>query len=198
MDVKKIIVGPLEENTFVIIEDNSAILVDPGSEDEEDVKKIQQAIGKNKLLAIILTHNHFDHIGGVHKFNVPIYMHPIDIKTIQDQKLWSLYAIHRPLTLPKEMISMKESLLKIDHFSFQIIHTPGHTAGSVCFLFKDCIFTGDTLFKGTYGRTDLGGSMSDMKDSLKKLSELPAKLIVYPGHGESTTIKDEKDWINKL
>lgn len=197
MDVNTIVVGALQENCYVVIQGDSALLVDPGSEKDKDIEKIKEVIGDKKLLAVILTHNHFDHIAGVHKFDVPVYMHQSDIDTVKDQKLLSLYAIQRPLVLPDKFLPLNERM-EIGPFLFQVIHTPGHTHGGVCLLFKDFIFTGDTLFKSNHGRTDLGGSMQNITNSLKLIASLPANLTVYSGHGPSTTIKDEKGWIDKL
>jgi len=81
---------------------------------------------------------------------------------------------------------------------FKVLHTPGHTKGGVCLLFEHFIFTGDTLFQGTYGRTDVGGNKEDMRTSLQMLAQLDETLVVYPGHGRSTTIANEKSWIKDV
>ena len=125
-------------------------------------------------------------------------MNSKDIKNINTQKDLSEFAIQRNLLIPKTIISFKE-FMKIGSFEFRVIHTPGHTKGSVCFLFDKFIITGDTLFQGTYGRTDLpGGSHKEIVQSLQILNSLNQKLIVYPGHGPKTSISDEKEWILRL
>lgn len=198
MKIKTIPTHILDENCYIIHNNKECLLVDPGSDLEVDVKKIKEEIGDMKIVAILCTHNHFDHIGGLHCFDAPIYMHSKDIKNINAQKVLSEFAIQRSLTLPKTIIPFKESE-KIASFEFEIIHTPGHTKGSVCFLFDTFIVTGDTLFQGTYGRTDLpGGDHEEIIKSLRLLTSLDQKLIVYPGHGLKTKISNERDWILRL
>lgn len=188
----------LGENTYIIHNNNECLLIDPGSDKGPDVQAVKQAIGSNKLVGIICTHNHFDHIGGIHHFDVPIYMHQEDIKTIKDQKVWAELMINTNITIPKTILPTTEQM-KIGSFEFSVIHTPGHSKGGVCFLFDTVIFTGDTLFKETYGRTDIPhSSREEIIKSLKLLATLNEELVVYPGHGPYTTIKDEKGWILEL
>lgn len=198
MQITKIPTHILEENTYVIHTDKECILIDPGSDTPEDLQAIKEVIGTKEILAILCTHNHFDHIGGLHCFNSPIYMHSEDIKTIRQQQALSEFAIQRSLELPRVVLPLENSV-KIGPFSCKVIHTPGHTKGGVCFLFNKFIITGDTLFKGTHGRTDLlGGSHNEIVKSLLLLASLDEKLVVYPGHGSKTTILAEKDWIQRL
>jgi len=198
MEIKTIRTHILKENCYIIHNNKECLLVDPGSDLDIDIKKIKEEIGNMKLQAIICTHNHFDHIGAIHCFDVPIYMHDADIKTIDTQKVLSEFVIQRKLIIPKVIIPFKESM-KIAPFKFKVIHTPGHTKGCVCFLFDKFIITGDTLFKGTLGRTDLPGSnYEEIVKSLKLLSSLNSNLDVYPGHGSKTRIIDEKEWILRL
>lgn len=198
MQVIKLRTNILKENTYIIRNNNECILIDPGSDLEIDLKKIKEEIKDLKLLAILCTHNHFDHIGGIHNFDVPAYMHKEDIKTIKEQKIWARLIINKNIIIPKEILPTTEQM-KIGNFEFKVIHTPGHSKGSVCFLFNTCIFTGDTLFKGTYGRTDIPHSnKKDIIKSLKLLSSLDENLDVYPGHGSKTKIYYEKEWILRL
>lgn len=97
----------------------------------------------------------------------------------------------RPMR-PAEFLFERDGKYKVDPFEFYVIHTPGHTAGSVCYIFEDCLFTGDTLFRGSIGTTMFGGSDAEMHETLEALYRYPGDYGIYPGHGESTSLSDEK------
>lgn len=163
MKIIKIPVGYLEANCYILNKNNENLIIDPGDEFE----KIQKQIN-GKVLGILITHHHFDHIGALkqlkEKFNCPIYEYPI-----------------------------KEGIYSISNFIFEIISTKGHTSDSITFYFEQerIMFTGDFLFKETVGRTDLEtGNMFEMIESLKKISKYDA--TIYPGHGDITTLEYEK------
>ena len=166
MKVKRIVVGFMQCNCYLIELDRKCILIDPGDEYE----KILSNINNKDILGIIITHSHFDHTGCIDKF-VKNFNCPIYCKT-----------------------NLKEGKNKIGNFEFNIIYTPGHTDDSICiYLKKDkIIFTGDFIFKESIGRTDLGGNQLDMYKSIKKIKEYPDDLIIYPGHGESSILGNEK------
>ena len=158
MKIKRLIVGDLETNCYLLISENKLIIIDPGG----SVEKILKEIKKTKAIPkyIINTHCHPDHISANNK-----------IKEETGAEILTLKG--------KEEIKIGKSVLKV-------IHTPGHTKDSICLLGENFIFTGDTLFKNGYGRTDLpGGSQKELEESLKKLSKLlkPGSMV-YPGHGE--------------
>lgn len=197
IEIKTIITGPLEENTYVISKEGFSLLIDPGSDNPIDITHIKKAIGKNKLLAIICTHNHFDHIGGVHCFDVPSYMHKEDIATLDFQKTMSSFVIGVEVILPKDIQELSEHM-SVGPFQFQVIHTPGHSKGSSCLLFDKDMFSGDTVFKGTSGRTDLPYSNpSEMKNSLSIILSLNPKIKIYPGHGPFTTVAKVSLWASR-
>ncbi len=179
MKIKIIKVGSLQTNCYIVSEEksNQAMVIDPGAEAE----KILLAIKDLNICAIVITHGHPDHFGGLDQIkqatNAPIYMNPEDN--------WFL--------VPEKELKDNDEL-KCGDLNFKIIHTPGHTPGCICLYTKGHLFSGDTLFYDTYGRVDLpGSSPKKMKQSLKRLGTLPDDTVVYPGHGDSTTIKDEKE-----
>lgn len=189
MRTKRICVGPLQTNCYIIEDETPngrfCAVVDPG----DDPKTIGENLPRS-LTHIILTHAHFDHVGAleaVHK------AHPTALFAVgEHEPLDSVYTFysHPNLVIPPVDILLEEGA-RIGPFT--VIHTPGHTKGSIClYSAKDqLLLSGDTLFCGGYGRTDLGGSMSDMQTSLARLAELPPTTKVLPGHGDPTTIGRE-------
>lgn len=168
MKIKKIITGVLDENCYVLIKNNTVIIIDPG----DDYQNIQEAIGDNKVLAVLITHSHFDHIGALRNF-----------------------LTKRSIKIFKKS-SLEEKEYTIGDFKFQCIYTPGHSKDSVSFFFEEnnCMFVGDFIFKESIGRTDLpGGDSNDMKASLNKLLTFDENITLYPGHDEETTLKYEKE-----
>jgi len=195
MNITTIKVGNIRTNCYVISLDDVCILIDPGSDDSNDIAEIKDTIGSKKLLAIIYTHNHYDHILGGHYFtNHPHYMHQEDIATLQEtcKRTTNHYKIN--IIPPPKLLPLQKQM-NIGPFSFTVLHTPGHTQGGVCLYFptEQTLISGDTLFAGTYGRTDLPFANSQaMKKSLQLLNMLPPSTKVYPGHGKTTTIGAEK------
>ena len=167
MKINRVIVGPLETNCYVLEIDNKCLVIDPG--DEFD--KIKEVIGDKKIVGVIITHYHFDHIGALNNFN-------------------------KSLILDKNNLEEKE--YNIDNFNFEIIYTPGHKEDSITIYFKEnkVMFTGDFIFKGTIGRMDLpGGSQEEMINSLEKMKNYDKKIKIYPGHGEHTYLYNEIDYV---
>ncbi len=158
MNIKTIVVGPLETNCYIISVDNECIIVDPGDE----FNKIKEAIGDKKVVGCLVTHFHQDHIEALEEV---LSKYEVDINKISSTK-----------------------------FEFNIIETPGHTKESRTFYFEknNIMFTGDFIFNRGIGRTDLGGSDQDMKSSLEMINSYPDNTIIYPGHGPSTTLGEEK------
>ena len=191
MKFKTVTVGLYEVNCTLAIDGADAWVVDPGA-DEEAIVKAAEAEGA-KIAGVLLTHAHFDHIGAIPGIkarfpDAPVYVHP------SDEVMFG----HPFNRLPPEYPSFPKPAGVVDARKFplaEVIETPGHTPGGVCYYFKEdgILLSGDTLFAGSVGRTDFpGGSMTTLVESLKKLKALPDLTKVIPGHGPSTTIGEEK------
>lgn len=164
MNIKKILVGELQTNCYVIEKDNECIIIDPGAE----CQKIESSIDK-ELIGIIITHHHYDHVGELNyfreKYNVPVYSYS----------------------------NLNEGNNKIGGFIFEIIYTPGHTDDSISIYFRDekILFSGDFVFFHTVGRTDLPtGDYNKMVKSIEKIKKYD-NINIYPGHGKTTTLNEE-------
>jgi glyoxylase-like metal-dependent hydrolase (beta-lactamase superfamily II) len=198
MKVKTLTVGPLAENCFIVFDENSknAVVIDPGADGDFILNELKDLDVK----AILATHGHLDHVGQVgylkEKLNVPLYMNKKDEFLINNEIFPNFAYIIKAVTCPSPDFDVKDGdILKFGNLEFQVIETPGHTPGSVCFFNKKekIIFVGDILFKGSVGRTDLpGGNGKMLEQSLKKLIELPEDTVAYSGHGPKTTVGTEK------
>jgi glyoxylase-like metal-dependent hydrolase (beta-lactamase superfamily II) len=196
--IKVLTVGPLEENSIIIIDEDTgdAVIIDPGAEG----KRLAEELEKFNLRYILATHGHLDHIGQVgflkEIFDVPFFMNERDLFLINNDIFPGFSQMIGAYKCPEPDRYIKENdLIEFGRFSLRVIETPGHTPGSVCFYDEknQFVITGDTLFKGSIGRTDLpGGDMRQMENSLKKLMELPDETDVIPGHGDTTKIGIER------
>lgn len=167
MEIKKVITGSLDENCYILIQNKECLIIDPGS----DYPKIKEQIDDNKVLGVLITHSHFDHIGALRNF-----------------------LTKRSIKIFKKS-NLEEKEYTIGSFKFKCIYTPGHSKDSVTFYFEDeqMMFIGDFIFKDSIGRTDLpGGSPKDMEESIKKILKYSDDIHLYPGHYEETTLKEEK------
>lgn len=195
--------GPIQTNCYVIQNaNNQCLIVDPGEEGARINSIVKQA-GLSPV-AILLTHGHFDHIGAVDAvrdaFHVPVYIHEFEKDTLTDPALnGSTRYPGLPLVKNKaadELIT-EEGMMEVGPFQFEVRHTPGHSPGSVSFIFEESRFAvvGDTLFQGSVGRTDLpGGDTATLLASIHdKLLTLDDDVIIYPGHGPTTTPAQEMD-----
>ena len=167
MEIKCVVTGYLDENCYVLIQNGNCLVVDPG----DDFLKIKDVIGDNKVLGVLITHSHADHIGALRNFltkrNIRIF----------------------------KRSNLEEKEYEIGDFKFKAILTPGHSKDSVTFYFEEEKFMliGDFIFKESIGRCDLpGGSEVEMKDSIQKILTYPDDITLYPGHDDSTTLGDEK------
>ena len=195
MEIKTINCGFLETNCYIISDEDHTVVFDPESETE----KIISAIGSKKLMAVILTHGHFDHIGDVDKLcsitKAPLYIHAVDAEMLTDTYKNGSFLIPG---LKVTCNTPSNTFTHGDKFTFgsiniEVIHTPGHTKGSCCFVCGDYMISGDTLFRNGIGRTDLyGGDTATEYESISKLFRLAKDYTVFPGHGPKTTLKKEK------
>ena len=187
LKIHTLTLGMYQTNTYIIHEENSkgCCVIDPGYEADAILRKCE-ALGLN-VEAILLTHGHFDHVGAV--------------KDLAADTGCRVFACAGDEQLPPMFTGGKlyvtdryeeGTILNIAGLYIRVLHTPGHTPGSVCLLVDDVIFSGDTLFAGSCGRTDIGGSGTEIQTSLKRLSLLQGDFTVYPGHGESTTLAAER------
>ncbi len=192
MLVKRLVCGAFATNTYLLEIEDKCLLIDPACKAEKLVPYLKD----KELLAVLLTHGHFDHIKACddlyNKYHCDIYLHQDDLQLTKDNSQGRSFGLMNVPTISVKTRHINEGKMDIGPFVFEVIYTPGHTMGSVCYKFDECIFTGDTLFKGSVGRTDLkGGNNSLLKASLRVFKDMP-DLIVYPGHEEVSTIRDEQ------
>lgn len=194
MQITSLTLGPLETNCYIVSADGSdeAIVIDPAARGD----RIRAALGSKKAAAVLLTHGHFDHTGALDAFEgTPIYIHPSDDVMLLDA-VWSAGAMigdtaPRPAATDYVQEGTKLHLAGLD---ISVLHTPGHTIGSVVYAIGDVLFTGDTMFRSGYGRTDLpGGDEDELARSLHRLLRMEKNWIICPGHGEPSTLKEEKE-----
>ena len=201
MFIKKLTVGPLGANCYLAADEETkeAIIIDPGAEGE----KIQRLIEKERITPayIVNTHGHIDHIGanGYLKGRldgIKISIHEADAKMLTDpaQNLSDWAGGGMELLPPADILLKDGDEVSFGKLSLRVVHTPGHTPGGICLLIDEKVFTGDTLFAGSVGRTDLpGGSMDLLRTAIReKLLTLPDGTIIYPGHGPLSTIGEER------
>lgn len=190
-------VGPMEANCYILYnpDKREGLIVDPGAEGSRLIKFIKQE--KIFINYIINTHGHPDHIGANRKIkehtNAPILIHQYDAPMLT--KSGSVLSFIFPLessSPPADTFIKDGDLIECAGMKLKVLHTPGHTPGGISLLIDDFIFTGDTLFSGSIGRFDLpGGSQEVLLNSIKKILSLDENLIIYPGHGPSTTVGQE-------
>ncbi len=185
-----------QENTYILEKKNQVIIIDPGDVLESIISHISF---DSKVLAVLATHAHLDHITSAKelckKYNCPFILSSAD-KAVLDAHEQSCEYFRQPyLGTPIINIDiLSKNDISLGDFTVQILHTPGHTLGGVCYLIDNILFSGDTLFHRSIGRTDLpGGDQSQLLNSIKKiLFKLPDETKVYPGHMDATSIGEEK------
>ncbi len=168
MEVKTIVTGVLEENCYLLISDKNAIIVDPG----DHFEIIKNAYQNYHISAILITHHHFDHIGALQQVKEDTHAQVLEYPHLEEKQY------------------------QIGPFSFEVIFTKGHSKDSVTYYFKEynCMFVGDFIFQNSIGRMDLeGGNEEEMIQSIERIKTYPSNTILYPGHGPSTTLQEEKE-----
>lgn len=202
MKVQSFEVGSFATNCYVVgcVEAKEAVIIDPGFDSESEAECIIKYIEKNylRLRTIVDTHGHPDHTCGnglmKNRFNAPIAIHKDDAYLIGTlgKRLAEAFNLknHSP---PADILLDEGNHVEFGKEKLEVIHSPGHSPGSISLLGKNVIFTGDTLFAGSIGRTDFPeSSEKEMQVSLERLKNLPDNLAVYPGHGPATTLGKEK------
>jgi len=201
IEIKSMTLGMVATNCYLIInkENKEALLVDPA----DNALRISNVIEENgcTLKAILLTHGHFDHIMGLNSLKQALNAEAVICKddlVISDNvnEFTRLFGLPDSIPPVYEKYIKDNDIINVGELKIKVIHTPGHTEGGVCYLIEDKLFSGDTLFRESVGRTDLfGGSFEKLSDSIKnKLFKLDDNIIVYPGHGDLTTIGHEKKY----
>ncbi len=181
--LRKIAVGPYQANCYILGCDESkeGLVIDPGGEPERIITEISR-LGLN-IRYILITHGHFDHVGGAQELKritkAPVWIHPHDAGA---------------LGFPSDGDLFEGQKIPVGKFTLSVIHTPGHSPGGVCFHAPGAVFTGDTLFAGSIGRTDFPGGDHErlIRGVMEKIFPLGDELRVYPGHGPHTTIGQER------
>ena len=198
LEIKTFEFGPFATNTYIVSDEaGNAMLIDPACSNQYEQQTLYRYVQENHLniQAIIATHGHLDHLWGAkwacEQWHTPVMMHEADILMAQAmQQQYNLFGI-RATAESFPIKPLPESIL-----FFEVLHTPGHTPGSICLYRSEegLLLSGDTLFRMGYGRTDLpGGHMGQLMESLERLFTLPSNVRVYPGHGDATTIGAENN-----
>ena len=190
MEVKTMPLGAYQTNCYLAWGDNadSCVVIDPGYTPEIILSEAKK---QNKTIAaVLLTHGHFDHVGGVRELaervGCPVYIHEQELSLPESFTAGPLYYTNT---------YGEGDVLELSNLSIRVLHTPGHTPGSVCLMAEDILFSGDTLFQDSIGRTDFpGGSFGQMQKSLQRLKALPGDYRVLPGHGPATTLDEGRKY----
>lgn len=197
MEIRVLHLGLIKTNCYLLKSDKAAVVIDPGFIRDGFFEFLNENQDKERL--ILLTHAHFDHIGGAadlrSRTGVKIGIGKDDAPALSDRRLNLSEQFHTDIEpfLPDISFESGEKF-NVGDIDFKVIFTPGHTKGGVSYLSGDCLFSGDTLFESSAGRTDFpGGDIRALKKSLKKLMSLPGNVKVYPGHGDFTTISRERE-----
>ena len=200
MKIETICVGSFEVNCYIVFDASTreAIIIDPGA-DEKQIKRFSKVEGL-KPAFIINTHGHIDHIGADNQFALPVYIHRDDVTLLRDPRLNLSEFLTSPFKVIQQIRTLEDNqdiyLDEVIHL--KVIHTPGHTPGSICLLLRypkeKILFSGDTLFYEGIGRTDFPAASSDLLISSikKRLFVLDDETVIYPGHGPRTSIGHEK------
>ena len=194
MEIKCLRVGSLEVNCYILISGNEAAVIDAGGDAERIIKEAQS--GGAEIKKIILTHGHYDHIGGVkelcEKTNAKVYIHKDDEEMLSDnEKNLNFLSEEKVDFCSADVLLEGGEEIKVGDSTLKIYHTPGHSKGGISIATENVLFSGDLLFKNSIGRFDFGNVRVELKSLAFLVDNFPEETIVYPGHGEFTTMGDE-------
>lgn len=206
MKINHYVVGMVQTNCYIVINDETkeCFIIDPGASGKQLAEKMRQ--DNLEPVAVLLTHGHFDHAGAAKnlkdEFDISVYAHEAEADTLKDPQKNVSWMVNCKESYEADILLKDEEVITLAGFEIKVLHTPGHTEGGCCYYIADegVIFTGDTLFAGSVGRTDFpGGSMSQIVHSiqeklltLNEAGNLETDIMVYPGHNDPTTIETER------
>jgi hydroxyacylglutathione hydrolase len=199
MILEKLLVGALGVNCYILGDENTreAIVIDPGGDACEILDTLQQH--RLTLRAIVNTHAHFDHVIALNELRAetraPFLLHADEVPILAAaQRSSAMFGLYIPQPAPADRLLREGDEVRAGAMALKVLHTPGHSPGGICLLHESGVFVGDTLFQGGIGRTDFPGSdyATLMRSIRDKLLTLPDDTVVYPGHGDKTTIGEEK------
>ncbi|MDL2237257.1 MBL fold metallo-hydrolase [Christensenellaceae bacterium OttesenSCG-928-K19] len=199
MKIIPIVTGAIAENTYIAFENgtDAAVVIDPGDEAQSIIDVLEE--NAVRPVYILLTHGHFDHVGAVeeirNKYGCKVAIHKTDAEMLTQPATGLFQAVASNAASPADILLEGDEVIRVGDMEICVMHTPGHTGGCVCYIIGNNMFSGDTLFMQSIGRTDF--SESDpvaMRDSLDRLNNLDMDYKVFPGHGASTTLAEEKKY----